>query len=255
VSRGLGILQRRVCEVLYAAAGHQLPLRELRCQLGEPDRSNLRRAIRGLLRRGLVEVPRSGGGRRVGLTSSGLLWMRPPPVRDLQRPPIHIVRPSLREHLRALVEAREEEERRRQEAEVAASASPAVDSSREGHEQNSGRRRPPGPTQKRVLYVLWKYADPVDEGLPVSTVKAIVGGDRSNTRRAIRTLLLSGELEESEDGERVRLSRSAVSRFSSLSPPTLEDPLDEERAAKILRAHRRDGSTRQGLRPQRRRGR
>ena len=116
MSRGLGILQRRVCEVLYAATGHQLPLRELRRQLGEPDRSNLRRAIRGLLRRNLVEVPRSGGGRRVGLTSSGLLSMRPPPVRDLQRPPIHIVGPSLTERLRAIVEAGEEE-RRRQEAE------------------------------------------------------------------------------------------------------------------------------------------
>jgi hypothetical protein len=243
MSRGLGALQRRTCEVLYAAEGHQLPLRELRSRLGEPDRSNLRRAIRGLLRRGLVEVPRSDGGRCVGLTSSGLLRMRPPPVRDLQRPPIHIVGPSLRERLRAILEAGEEE-RRRQEAEVA--ASPAVGSSRDGNEHGSGRRRPQGPTQNRVLYVLWKYADPVDEGLPVSTLKAIVGGDRSNTRRAIRTLLLSGELEESEDSERVRLSRSAVSRFSSLSPPTLEDSLDDERAAKILRAHRGDGSTQQG---------
>jgi hypothetical protein len=246
MSRGLGKLQRRVCEVLYAAAGHQLPLRELRRQLGEPDRSNLRRAIRSLLGRGLVEEARSGGKRRVGLTSSGLLSMRPPPVRDLQRPPIHIVRPSLREHLRALVEAWHQEERRRQEAEVAALASPTVDSSRDDDEHSSGRRRPPGPTQKRVLYVLWKHADSVDEGLPVGTLKAIVGGDRSNTRRAIRTLLLSGELEESEDGNRVRLSRSAASRFSSLSPPPLEDPLDDERAAKILRAHRGDGPTRQG---------
>ena len=244
MSRGLGILQRRVCEVLYAAAGHQLPLRELRRQLGEPDRSNLRRAIRGLLRRGLVEVPRSEGGRRVGLTSSGLLRMRPPPVRYLQRPPIHFVGPSLTERLRAILEAGEEE-RRRQEAEEAA-ASSAVGPSRDGNEHSLGRRRAPGPTQNRVLCVLWKYADPVDEGLPVSTLKAIVGGDRSNTRRAIRTLLLRGELEESEDGERVRLSRSTASRFSSQSPPTLKDPLDDERAAKILRAHRGDGSTQQG---------
>jgi hypothetical protein len=243
MSRGLGALQRRTCEVLYAAEGHQLPLRELRSRLGEPDRSNLRRAIRGLLRRGLVEVPRSDGERCVGLTSSGLLRMRPPPVRDLQRPPIHFVGPSLRERLRAILEAGEEE-RRRQEAEVAASL--AIGPSRDGNEHGSGRRRTQGPTQNRVLYVLWKYAEPVDEGLPVSTLKAIVGGDRSNTRRAIRTLLLSGELEESEDSERVRLSRSAVSRFSSLSPPTLEDPLDDERAAKILQAHRGDGSTQQG---------
>ena len=94
--------------------------------------------------------------------------------------------------------------------------------------------------------MLWKYADPVDKGLPVGAVKAIVGGDRSNTRRAIRTLLLRGELEESEDGKRVRLSRSAAVRFSSNSPPTLEDPPDEECATKILRARQGDGPTRQG---------
>jgi hypothetical protein len=94
--------------------------------------------------------------------------------------------------------------------------------------------------------VLWKYADPVDEGLPVGAVKSIVGGDRSNTRRAIRTLLRRGELEEFEDGKRVRLSRSAAFRFSSNSPPTLEDPPDEERAAKILGTRQGDGPTRQG---------
>ena len=55
MSRGLGILQRRICEELFATEGHELPLRELRRQLGEPNRSNLRRAIRGLLERDLVE--------------------------------------------------------------------------------------------------------------------------------------------------------------------------------------------------------
>ncbi|MBA3953119.1 MAG: hypothetical protein H0X57_14725, partial [Rubrobacter sp.] len=55
MSRGLGGLQRRVCEVLHAAENGELPLRELRRRLGDPDRSNLRRAIRGLLERGMVE--------------------------------------------------------------------------------------------------------------------------------------------------------------------------------------------------------
>jgi len=117
VSRGLGSLQRGICESLAAAEGHELPLRELRCRLGEPDRSNLRRAIRGLLERNLVEESHSGrssgGGRRLALTPSGLLRMRPPPpVHPLSRPRMSI-RARLREQLRALQEAREEEGRRR----------------------------------------------------------------------------------------------------------------------------------------------
>ena len=66
MSRGLGSLQRGICESLAAAEGHELLLRELRRCLGEPDRSNLRRAIRGLLERSLVEESHSGsssGGR------------------------------------------------------------------------------------------------------------------------------------------------------------------------------------------------
>jgi hypothetical protein len=105
VSRGLGSLQRGICESLAAAEGHELPLRELRRRLGEPDRSNLRRAIRGLLERSLVEESHSGsssgGGRRLALTSSGLLRMRPPaPVHPLYRPRMSI-RAQLREALRA----------------------------------------------------------------------------------------------------------------------------------------------------------
>jgi hypothetical protein len=253
VSRGLGSLQRGICESLAAAEGHELPLRELRRRLGEPDRSNLRRAIRGLLERSFVEESHSGsssgGGRRLALTSSGLLRMRPPPpVHPLYRSRMSI-RVQLREALRALQEAREVEESQTKAAASAspvASASPAAGPSGGDHEHISRRGRSPGPNQRSVLYVLWKYADPVDEGLPVGTVKAIVGGDRSNTRRAIRTLLRRGELEESEDGKRVRLSRSAAFRFSSNSPPTLEHPPDEVRAAKILKARQDGGPTRQG---------
>jgi hypothetical protein len=111
VSRGLGCLQRGICESLAAAEGHELPLRELRRRLGGPDRSNLRRAIRGLLERSLVEESHSGrpseGGRRLALTFSGLLRMRPPPpVHPLYRPRMSI-RARLREELRALQEAGE----------------------------------------------------------------------------------------------------------------------------------------------------
>jgi DNA-binding MarR family transcriptional regulator len=213
VSRGLGSLQRRICESLAAAEGHELPLRELRRRLGEPDRSNLRRAIRGLLERSLVEESHSGRssrGGRLALTSSGLLRMRPPPPVHLVYRPRMSIRARLREELRALQEAREEEESRR--LETKATASPAAGPSSVDHEHIARRGRSPGHIQRSVLYVLWKYADHVGEGLPVGALKAIVGGDRSNTRRAIRTLLRRGELEESEDGKRVRLSRSAAFR-------------------------------------------
>ncbi len=64
-------MQRRVCEVLYAADGHEPPLRELRRRLGDPHRSNLRRALRGLLERGIVEEFESEGELRVKLTFWG----------------------------------------------------------------------------------------------------------------------------------------------------------------------------------------
>ena len=98
------------------------------------------------------------------------------------------------------------------------------------------RRRYPGPMQRCVLAVLWEYADPVDEGLPLIAVKAIVGGDRSNTRRAIRTLLLRGEIEECEDGQRIRLAFATALWFTIL-PPIPPEPIDGERAREILRAH------------------
>src|SRR5687767_9946590 len=69
LSRGLGVLQRQICEALDGAEGGELALRELRRRLGEPDRSNVRRAIRGLLERKIVVELREGNERRVGLVS------------------------------------------------------------------------------------------------------------------------------------------------------------------------------------------
>lgn len=225
MSRGLGILQRRICDTLNAVEGAALPLRELRRRLGEPDRSNLRRGIRGLLERGLVEETRAGEERRVRLTLRGVLQVHPLP-KIPRRVSVHS---KLREEMRALEEAREEE-RRRLEAE-AAEGSRWI-----GYEHRFVRRRFPGPMQTRILSVLWEYADPLEEGLLVTTVKAIVGGDRSNTRRAIRSLLLRGQLDESEDGGRVRLSYSTA-LWHSWFPPIPPGPVDEERAKEILRTH------------------
>jgi hypothetical protein len=189
MSRGLGFLQRQVREVLYAAEDAELPLRELRRRLGEPDRSNLRRAIRGLLEREVLEESCSGGERRVALTVFGYIGAGPP-LAPPRRPPVS-ARTTLEELQHTLRKAREAE-----------AARPRWVS----YEHRFVRRRLPGETQRRVIVVLQEYAEPVEEGLPVSVVKAIVGGDRSNTRRAIRTLLWRGLLEESEDGRRVRLS-------------------------------------------------
>ena len=108
------------------------------------------------------------------------------------------------------------------------------------------RNRLPGQTQRRILSVLWEYSDPIDEGLPITVVKAIVGGDRSNTRRAIRALLFRGLLDESESGERIRLSSIAASRFSLVGFWMIPDePIDDEHAKEILRAHQDTGVTRQ----------
>jgi hypothetical protein len=68
-------LQRRVCAVLYTADDQGLAPRELRRRLGEPDRSNLHRAIRGLLRREIVEESGSGGERRLALTVWGYIGL------------------------------------------------------------------------------------------------------------------------------------------------------------------------------------
>ncbi len=52
-------MQRRICDVLYASENGELPLRELRRRLGEPDRSNLRR---GSLEKSMIQ-PRVGSMR------------------------------------------------------------------------------------------------------------------------------------------------------------------------------------------------
>jgi len=220
-------LQRRVCEVLYDVEGYELPLRELRRRLGQPDRSNLRRGIRGLLQRGLVEELISEEERHVKLTRWGVLGQRPLPKLP---PPRVSIRTRMREELRAMREAREEE-RRRAEAEM------AKDPRWLGYKHRFVRRRSPGPTQTRILNVLWEYADPLDEGLPLTAVKAIVGGNRSNTRRAIKALLLRGQLDESEDGRRIRLSYSCARDFYLWFPPIPDVDIDDERAREVLKAH------------------
>jgi hypothetical protein len=188
MSRGLGLLQRRVCEALEEAEGHELPLRELRRRLGDTDRSNLRRAIRGLLKRGIVEEPPSEGEPSVALTDWGY-------VSAGARPEV-ILRPG--------------------EAVRVWKGSTDEGTHWFGYERRPVRNRPLGESQKLVLVALRENADPLEEGLPLAALKAAVGGDRANTRRATRSLLLRGLFEESGDGGRVRLSLPDAFGASSL---------------------------------------
>ena len=178
MSRGLGILQRRVCEALADAEDRELPLRELRWRLGDPDRSNLRRAIRGLLERELVEETGPAGELRVALTFWG-----------------HAVAGA-----RTDTVLRPGETRRVWRGESDGGAHWF------GYEHLPVRDRPLGGSQLHILTALRENTSPPGEGLPVAEVKAIVDGDPANTRRAIRSLLGRGLLEESLDGGRIRPS-------------------------------------------------
>jgi hypothetical protein len=186
MSRGLGILQRRVCRALADAEDQELPLRGLRRRLGDPDRSNLRRAIRGLLERELVEETGPAGEPRVALTFWGHLFAGADTGADL--------RPG--------------DTRRVWRGESAGGVHWF------GFEHLPVRDRPLGGTQLPVLAALRENASPPEGGLPVADVKAVVGGDAANARRAIRSLLERGLLEESADGRRIRLSPRGA--FSSL---------------------------------------
>ena len=188
MSRGLGVLQRRVCEVLLEAGDGGLPLRELRRRAGDPDRSNLRRVVRGFLEHGVVEESFRDGERRVALTDWGHT-VAAAVSRDRRRPG---VKPRV------------------YRGESAGGVHWF------GYERLAARHRPLGESQRLVLAALREDADPLEEGLPVAAVKAAVGGDRANTRRATRSLLLRGLLEESGDGGRVRLSLPGAFAASSL---------------------------------------
>lgn len=220
MSRGLGKLQRHVCNRLYAAEANELSLRELRRRLGEPDRSNLRRAIRGLVERSLVEELRVGKQCRVKLTQQGILSQ--------------CFRPEVSRRPRGRFRTKRVEKRWRRWRAGIGEGPRWI-----GHEYSSVRRRRLGAMQARILRILWDYADPWDEGLPVTAVKAIVGGNRSNTRRAIRTLLRHGQLDESEDGKRIRLSFSTACWLALLSPMPKES-IDDDRAREVIRKHQGD---------------
>lgn len=233
MSRGPGQLQRSIVRKLDAAKDQELPIRELRRSLGNSDRSNFRRAIRGLLERDMIEEIGKGVGSRVKLAMRGrmaayamkhLSKPRPDPRKELRR--------KRNELWREFVEAKWESQRLRREK---AARYPQWLS----YERRSGRKH--GLTQLRILAALWYCADPLDAGLPVRTVKAIVGGEKANTRRAIRNLILRGDLDQTPDGERIRLSEGLLDEYWKMMVPAahillmLVDPIDEDEAWEIVR--------------------
>ena len=74
MSRGLGALQRAAMLCLWNRGGHRAPLSELKREVGG-DRSNTRRAIRGLLDRGLVEERAGENGAALVALTGGAVTM------------------------------------------------------------------------------------------------------------------------------------------------------------------------------------
>jgi DNA-binding MarR family transcriptional regulator len=198
MSRGLGLLQHRVCDVIDDAEDQELPLRELRRRLGEPNRSNLRRAIRGLLERGILEEFSRGGEPHVAFAVKGYFGPRARPASS-GNPPV-FAGAGDREKERAVQKEWPGAARRRTTGRTARKQKWVR------YEHRFVRNRPLGETQRRVLGALQESSEPKERGLPVTVVKGLVGTDRSNARRAIRTLLMRGLIEESEDGRRLRLT-------------------------------------------------
>ncbi|MDP9439467.1 MAG: hypothetical protein M3P49_12115 [Actinomycetota bacterium] len=234
MGRGLGATQRRVLDALKGASADEgLLVVELKSRVGG-DRSNARRAILALASRRLIEEAEIGGERRVRPTFWGILASSPPPEPEDPLADLKALKAKWAEEAR---ERAAKKELAREKARREALEGPWW----YGYAPRIVRRRHPGPTQRTILAVLWGFADPLDSGLPILAVKAVVrdslGTDRSNIRRAIRSLLLlSGTIEVSEDGERIRLAEKTAFRFCII-PPVSPEPIDEERTRAILRAY------------------
>jgi hypothetical protein len=238
VSRGLGSLQRNVLAVLDAAENRELPVRELRRRLEGTDPANMRRAVRGLLRRGFVEEIERGVGSRLRLTFSGELvvyglFHAPEQRFDEHLDFINELRRKYDEFRCWVTECRHEERRLRDEKRalfpvwVGCPYRPA---------------RSPGPTQRRIIRVLWEYSDPLDAGLCVLAIKHVIGGDKSNVRRAIRGLLKYGYLDQTPDGTRLRISAGLLNDYAGMTFPGVfirlsAHILDEGWARQVLREH------------------
>ena len=212
MSKGLGTMQRATLLVLGEAKEDQLPKRELRRRLDNPDRSNLRRTLRSLMGRGSVEECASSEIKLTfqrGRVVAAVLIVEQDPVPD----PLEEMRRDRLEFEKAmsgLEAARREEVRLRKEK---------ADLYPDWLGFKRMEHRLPGDTQSKVLRILWDYSDPFDAGLPVRVVKRIIDEDRSNVRRAIKSLFKRGCLDQSPDEKRIRISKNLFSYYKDMIVP------------------------------------
>jgi hypothetical protein len=98
VSRGIGPVQRRVCDVLLEYEGLAVETTGLKGLVSpEGDRSNLRRAIRTGVRRGLLHEWSEDGRRYYELSFVGWILAVPlPPDDPAMKPPGRTPEPSSR---------------------------------------------------------------------------------------------------------------------------------------------------------------
>ena len=98
MSRGYGPMQRRLCDVLLEYEGLAVETTELKRLVSpEGDRSNLRRALRTGVRRGLLHEWSEDGRRYYELSFVGWILAVPlPPDDPARRPPGRNPEPSSR---------------------------------------------------------------------------------------------------------------------------------------------------------------
>ncbi len=228
------------------ARSEGLTFAELRPALGK-DRSNARRALDSLIGRGDLE--RVTNAETTEEPRYKLSWlacvsamMRAEPLAD-EPDPLGEAREHRREADAALdeIRARRGEERRALAAREDLWEEPA---------RPSSHPRPPGPNQRRVIAVLVRYAPDPQMGLPEGAVRQIACAgeavEKANVLRAVRSLIHSGLLQRSRDGERLRLDSWWFPLRWRATPYTLDPPLDDEKAEAVIEAFGESG----GVSPQ-----
>ena len=228
MSRGLGKRQRKIIDALAVALGEGdkrglLP-RQIRKIIGSDDRPNIRKSIRKLEERALVERD----GELVKLTfsgalvASGLKWRA---GRDAMLEEERRRERELAGFFRAVRQDRQEELRRHRDEEERW----------ERPVPHYERRRRPSKNQRRILAVLARYAADPQRGLPAQAVRKIAGiSDKGNTTRAIRSLTERTIVQRSKDGGRLRIALWYDPLLWALVPASMEPPLDDEKAREVL---------------------
>ncbi len=218
------------------ARSEGLPLCALRPALGK-DRSNARRAIDSLVGQGKAEwvtCPETGERRlKLELWTCVAAMMNRAEAERCEPDPIEEMRDHRREAdaAMAVLRAQHAEERR---------AHAALEALWEEPGRPPSRRRSPGPKQLRVIAVLVRYAEDPRMGLPRVAVRRIAcegsPGDKANVLRAIRSLVRSGTLQRSTDGERLRLTDWMLPWRWGHAPHVVDPPLDDAKAEAVLEA-------------------